>query len=131
LDDEAAGQLVLDHYEKHLEPCDRLHGVRPVRGKPQELSSLEVVRIRGDRDLGIALDDQHESIEGCRVLAESLTCIKSERLDRPARLLNRGGARDPPVIVWSKDFERCATARSSACRRVLMRFPLSRPRRTT
>jgi hypothetical protein len=58
-----------NHRENHLEPLERLEGVRLLRGHEYRLAALQLVSLAGNHNLDFAFEHMHEGIEWRRMLA--------------------------------------------------------------
>lgn len=83
-----------DHDEQHLERRDRAHRVGLAGGEPEDVARVDAVRLARDRDVGVALEVEHEGVERGRVLAQALPRVEREHRDRAHRLLHESAADD-------------------------------------
>ena len=56
----------------------------------------------GDDDLRLSVQETHQGIERCRVLAEPLTLIESKKGDRAGLLLDDGSAHNGTGLVFDQ-----------------------------
>lgn len=88
-----------NHRQNHLEPLQRLEGVRLLRGHENHLAVMQVMRLASDADFRLAFEHMRERIERGRVFAQSLAFVEGEERHTAGGLLDDLAADDGTVLV--------------------------------
>lgn len=95
----SAGRLAADHRKQHLERRRRAHGMRDVGRHEDDLAHPYPMTGAGDRDLGLAVQNLNQRVEGGAVLAQLLAGVKGEKGQRAGAAGYERSANHSPFAV--------------------------------